>query len=163
MMLPASADASAGGSPPSASPFYTYGSLYMRILVIDDDPSIGAAIQALLSRQACEVTHVETGRRGVREFEQSVFDAVIVDIFMPDMDGIETIQIFHQLRPAVPIVAMSGFRFRDSRGPAPDFLKMASALGASYCLRKPFTPNQLMASVNACIDRSPLEKHDSSS
>ena len=125
----------------------------MRILVIDDDRSVSAAIEASLHRQGCEVVLVENGRLGIRAFETSNFDAVMVDIFMPEMDGLETIRRFRRQAPTVPIIAMSGFRFRDSRGgAAPDFLSIAATLGATYCLRKPFGPEQLMAAVSSHLE-----------
>ena len=126
----------------------------MHILVIDDDVSVGTAIQALLSRENCEVTFVQDGALGVQAFGKSRFDAVIVDIFMPRLDGFEIIEVFRQQDPTVPIIAMSGFRYREANGSAPDFLAMAVKLGATCCLAKPFGPRQLMMAVNACRDNA---------
>src|SRR6185295_7430313 len=93
-----------------------------------------------------------SGRLGIETFERHSFDLVMVDIFMPGMDGIETIKHFRKRAPAVPIIAMTGFRFRDSsKDRAPDFLGMAAKLGAAYCLRKPFGPQQLNTAINACF------------
>ncbi len=123
-----------------------------RILVIDDDKSVCIAIETLLRHQGCTAVVAENGHLGVETFERSDFDVVMIDIFMPELDGLETIKSFRRRAPAVPIVAMSGFRFRNSATPAPDFLGMAAELGASYCLRKPFGPQQLMAAIQACLD-----------
>jgi len=123
-----------------------------RVLVIDDDKSVCAAIEALLRHQDCVAILAESGSAGARTFEDSQFDLVMVDIFMPGMDGLETIKGFRERAPTVPIVAMSGFRFRNScTAPAPDFLGMAIKLGATYCLQKPFGPQQLMAAITACL------------
>ena len=119
-----------------------------RVLVIDDDRSTGAAIQIMLARQGCDTVFVADAHAGVRAFELSEFDLVMVDIFMPGMNGLETIAGFRQRAPKVPIVAMSGFRFRESMGPGLDYLGMAANLGAT-CLRKPFVPRQLMAAINS--------------
>lgn len=124
----------------------------MRVLVIDDDRSVGSAIESLLSRRGHEVVVVENGRVGTNAFETSNFELVMVDIFMPEMDGLETIQHFRHRNPKVPIIAMSGFRFCEARSAAPNFLRMATELGATYGLPKPFDLQQLMASVNACLD-----------
>jgi CheY-like chemotaxis protein len=97
----------------------------------------------------------DTGQLGVQAFESASFDAVMVDIFMPGMDGLETIKGFRERAPMVPIVAMSGFKFRDSLAPAPDFLAMAAKLGATYCLRKPFGVQQLMSAIKACFGGAP--------
>jgi CheY-like chemotaxis protein len=126
-----------------------------RILVIDDDNAVCVAIQTLLGQQGCEAVLAESGQLGVQVFESAHFDAVIVDIFMPGMDGLETIKGFRNRAPAVPIVAMSGFKFRDSFAPAPDFLAMASKLGATCCLQKPFGVQQLMSAVKACFGGAP--------
>lgn len=130
-----------------------------RILVIDDDNSVRLAIKTLLRHQGCEAVLAESGHAGAKVFETAVFDAIFVDIFMPGMDGLQTIQGFRERAPTVPIVAMSGFKFRDSLGPAPDFLAMAAKLGATYCLRKPFGPAQLMMAVNACLGESLSRNH----
>jgi CheY-like chemotaxis protein len=121
--------------------------------VIDDDESVRAAIAALLQPD-CEIVLAEDARRGSERFEVEKFDAVMVDIFMPGMNGLETIKDFRKLAPDMPIVAMSGFRFRGSGAPTPDFLKIAAELGATHCLPKPFRPQQLFAAIAACIPSS---------
>jgi CheY-like chemotaxis protein len=76
---------------------------------------------------------------------------MLVDIFMPHMRGFESIRVFHERAPAIPLVAMSGYAFASTASPSPDFLKMSLELGATCCLRKPFTPNTLLAAVNECL------------
>lgn len=124
-----------------------------RILVIDDDKSVRAAIQTLLDYEGYEVVVAESGRSGIEALETAAFDLVLVDIFMPGMDGLETIKMFHQRNARVPIIAMSGFMFRDSSAPAPDFLTMATKLGAAHSLHKPFRPQELLRAVEACLAR----------
>jgi CheY-like chemotaxis protein len=70
---------------------------------------------------------------------------------MPHMRGFESIRIFHEHAPAIPLVAMSGYAFANLNSPAPDFLRMALELGASRCLRKPFTPLALLTVINECV------------
>jgi len=70
----------------------------------------------------------------------------MVDIFMPHMRGFESIRIFHERAPAIPLIAMSGYAFANLDSPAPDFLRMALERGAARCLRKPFTPMALRLS-----------------
>jgi CheY-like chemotaxis protein len=76
---------------------------------------------------------------------------MLVDIFMPHMRGFESIRIFHERAPAVPLIAMSGYAFASSASPSPDFLRMALELGAARCLRKPFTPDTLLTTIRECI------------
>ncbi|MCK1514532.1 response regulator [Bradyrhizobium sp. 190] len=122
-----------------------------RILVVDDDPMVCAAIEIYLDRHGFDVTIADGGEAGLHALEDSCFDLMLVDIFMPHMRGFESIRIFHERAPAVPLVAMSGYAFANLDSPAPDFLRMALELGATRCLRKPFTPGALLAVVNECL------------
>jgi CheY-like chemotaxis protein len=121
------------------------------ILVIDDDPSIRAAVQALLERQGMEVLVADSGAAGISYLEAFTVDVAIVDIIMPGMDGLEIIRACSRRIPRVPVIAMSGGLSLDRHGAAPDFLRMAGRLGARTCLRKPFRPNQVMAAIGTCL------------
>jgi CheY-like chemotaxis protein len=124
-----------------------------RILVVDDDPMVCEAIEVCLQHQGFDVTVANGGEEGIRALETSAFDVLLVDIFMPHMRGFESIRVFHERAPQTPLVAMSGYAFADIEPPSPDFHKMALELGATYCLRKPFTPNVLLAALNECLTR----------
>jgi CheY-like chemotaxis protein len=121
-----------------------------RILVVDDDPMVCMAIEVFLQRHNFEVIVADSGEAGLRALDRGGIDLMIVDVFMPHMRGFESIRIFHERAPAVPLVAMSGYAFADLKAPAPDFLRMALDLGASRCLRKPFTPLTLLTAINEC-------------
>jgi len=97
------------------------------------------------------VTIADGGESGLRALEGNAFDLMIVDIFMPHMRGFESIRIFHERAPAIPLIAMSGYAFANLNTPAPDFLRMALDLGATRCLHKPFTPAALLAVINDCL------------
>ena len=122
-----------------------------RVLIGDDDPMICAAIELYLERHGFDVTVADGGEAGLRALEDAGFDLMLVDIFMPHMRGFESIRIFHERAPTVPLVAMSGYAFANLDSPASDFLRMALELGAARCLRKPFTPGALLAVVNECL------------
>src|SRR5256884_7477998 len=122
-----------------------------RVLIVDDDPMVCAAIEIYLDRHGFEVTIADGGEAGLRALEEGRFDLMIVDIFMPHMRGFESIRIFHERAPALPLIAMSGYAFANLNSPAPDFLRMTLELGASRCLRKPFTPAALQVAINQCL------------
>jgi DNA-binding response OmpR family regulator len=128
---------------------YCTSSVMKRILVIDDDPCLGEAIQTILARHGYEAVLALRAHAGINAFELSEFDAVMVDLFLPGMSGLDTILRIRNLAPKVPIIAMSGFRFQDSMGPGQDFFGMAAQSGATSSVRKPFTPWQLMAAINS--------------
>ena len=124
-----------------------------RVLVVDDDLLVGEAIQTCLQAEGFEVTVADGGEAGLGALEAESFDVMLVDIFMPHMRGFESIRVFHERAPQTPLVAMSGYAFADIEPPSPDFHKMAFELGATYCLRKPFTPNVLVAAINKCLTK----------
>ncbi|AWM10695.1 response regulator [Bradyrhizobium symbiodeficiens] len=121
------------------------------ILVVDDDPMVCMAIEVYLQRNDFWVAIAERGEAGLRALEHQQFDLMIIDIFMPHMRGFESIRIFHERAPVIPLIAMSGYAFADLNSPAPDFLRIALELGAARCLRKPFTPHALLAAINDCL------------
>lgn len=125
-----------------------------RILVVDDDPMVSMAIEVCLQRQGMEVTIADGGEAGMRELASGDFDVMIVDIFMPHMRGFESIRFFHERAPHVPLIAMSGYAFANADAGSPDFLRMTIELGAACCLRKPFTPQALLAAVNGCLSKT---------
>jgi CheY-like chemotaxis protein len=125
-----------------------------RVLVVDDEISVRLAIKSALERDGHSVVLAECGHAGAEATEAFAFDLAIVDIFMPGLNGIETIRIFRQSAPTLPIIVISGYAFREFDGAAPDFFRMAVELGAACCLRKPFKRSELSRAVAAhCAGR----------
>jgi CheY-like chemotaxis protein len=122
-----------------------------RILVVDDDPLVANAIRAWLEDRGFEIITADGGETGLTALDGSAFDLMIIDIFMPHMRGFESIRVFHQHAPTVPLIAISGYVFAEQRIPAPDFLSMALELGAMRCLRKPFAPTALLGAIHSCL------------
>ena len=118
-----------------------------RILVIDDDASVSTAINAILARHQCDTVLASRAHAGIHAFQLSGFDVVMVDLFMPGMNGLDTIKRIRS-ESAVPIIAMSGFRLRNSLDSDQDFFGMAIRHGATTSLRKPFSPPQLVAAID---------------
>jgi CheY-like chemotaxis protein len=121
-----------------------------RILVIDDQTAVRSAIQAMLEYEGHTVVAAECGHNAVSAIEAFAFDLVMVDIIMPGLDGLDTIKILRANAPTVPIIAMSGYSFRGGSSDL-DFFSMASELGASCCLQKPFRPRELMDAIERCL------------
>ena len=132
-----------------------------RILVVDDDPAVCAAIRACLEIRNFEVVTANGGEDGLLALQTSTFDLIIVDIFMPHMDGFESIRTFRAHAPLLPLIAISGYMFAQRRTVAPDFLQMALELGATRCLRKPFTPSTLLAVIDICLGEVAVRQNES--
>lgn len=121
-----------------------------KILIIDDDGAVLATIRLLLERAGHSVVVASDGRNGFAIFESGDFDLLFLDIFMPGMDGFETMRLIHQQQPRTPIIVISGNPI--SSGSGADFLTMATRLGAVSSLQKPFKPAALLAAVAGCLE-----------
>jgi CheY-like chemotaxis protein len=124
------------------------------ILVIDDDHAVLATIRLLLERHSHDVVVTDDGRKGLDLFRTGTFDLLIVDIFMPAMDGIETMNLVHRYRPEVPVIVISGHEVRSASKSAPNFLHMATKLGAVSSIQKPFRPGDFLSVVDGCLSDS---------
>jgi CheY-like chemotaxis protein len=112
------------------------------------------AVEVCLRRQGFEVTVADGGEAGMSALDSSAFDVMLVDVFMPHMRGFESIRVFHERAPTIPLLAISGYAFANYETSSPDFLRMTLQLGATRCLRKPFTPDALLAAIDSCLARS---------
>jgi CheY-like chemotaxis protein len=123
-----------------------------RILVVDDDAAVQLTVRLLLERAGHSVVTADDGRKGLAAFRNEDFDLLFLDIFMPGMDGFETMRLVRQHRPQVPIIVISGRPISPEGDAAPDFLTMATKLGAISSLQKPFRPADLLAAVAGCLE-----------
>lgn len=121
------------------------------ILVIDDDPAVRMTIRLVLEREGHTVKLATDGIAGMKAIKAGDIDLLIVDIFMPGMDGIETIREVRQHQPALPAIVISGTSLDGPGQQAPDFLAMAVKLGAVRSLQKPFKPRDIIAAVDQCL------------
>ena len=122
-----------------------------RVLIIDDDEAVRKSTIIVLEARGYEVVAVENGQSGVQAVKAGPFDAVIVDIFMPGMDGFATTRAIHRHSPTTPIIAVSGFMFSGRCPTMPDFYPMATEAGAVATLYKPLRPNELVQALSEAI------------
>lgn len=120
-----------------------------KILVVDDDAQMRQMIVQMLEREGYAVSNASNGREALTRYRQSRADLVILDILMPEMDGIETTMELKREFPQVRILAVSGGR----RALSPQFnLDSASVLGVNATLAKPFTREQLLRTVKTVLE-----------
>ncbi len=120
-----------------------------RILVIDDDAAVLATVRRILERAGHEVRSAGDGAAGMRLFEESPADLVVTDLYMPEKEGIETIQELRELYPDVRILAVSG----GGVGGAGGSLEDARLFGADETLEKPFSADALRKAVERVLAR----------
>src|ERR1700687_1189167 len=102
-----------------------------RILVVDDDKSVLDAMRVLLELDGHEVVAASSGRDAIQAISSSSFDVALVDIFVRAAGGLETTKALNQHASDVPVIAVSGFLFRDPSAPVLDLPAISPALGAA--------------------------------
>lgn len=118
-----------------------------RLLVTDDDPAIVGLVRATLEPEGFEIVEAATGAQAIRLMEKDEFDLVILDIMMPEMDGLEACRRIRQ-NSDVPIIFLSA---KDEEADK----VVGFTLGGDDYVTKPFKPRELVARVKARLRRSP--------
>ncbi len=118
-----------------------------RVLVIDDEEAVRKLIRKALPASLCKVTDAPEARSALDLHAKKPFDLIILDVFMPGMDGLEAIQEVRASGDTVPILVISGGR----PGSNVDGLFLADTLGATRTLPKPFEVKQLVAIVKELL------------
>jgi DNA-binding NtrC family response regulator len=116
-----------------------------RVLVVDDDKSIRILYSRVLSSGGFEVQTAENGREAINLLSGFRPDLIILDLVMPEQEGIETLLQLHSKHPEIPVVAISG-----ALG-ANEYLHVADLLGACETLPKPIKPEQLLKTVKSVL------------
>jgi CheY-like chemotaxis protein len=118
------------------------------IMVIDDDDQVRKLGRSSLEEAGYRFVSAASGRHGLRILEHQEVELMLVNIFMPDMDGIALIQGLRQTRPDTKIIAITA-----GKG-LKDFLDTAKQLGADDTLQKPFTRQELLDVVASHLGQS---------
>lgn len=121
-----------------------------RILIIDDDCEMRSMLCELLKREGYGVLSSQNGNEAMAECQSRDFDLAIVDIFMPEKDGIETIQEIRERFPDIKIIAISG---DGNNQITSHYLEIALCCGANHTLTKPFRRKDILSTVHACLNR----------
>ncbi len=114
------------------------------ILIIDDDPGMREALEQNLESAGHKTLQAADGRQALQVMRHTAPDLILLDLLMPEMDGIELLQSL-QGKPRPKIIAMSG---------APEgwnVLHVAQKMGATRTLAKPFTPTDVLRAVETVL------------
>jgi DNA-binding NarL/FixJ family response regulator len=123
-----------------------------RILIIDDDPLVRFAVRRALAHagaggEAHEVAEADGAEAGMHAVRNGAFDLALVDLVMPDRNGLELLPEIHAMRPATRLIAISG----GTRADNGSLLDAATRLGVTGVLRKPFTARELRGVVDGAL------------
>jgi two-component system response regulator HydG len=120
------------------------------ILVIDDDKAMRDACFQILSRQGYRVELAASARQGLILLERLSFDAILLDLVMPDMDGLEALKKIRALDPDIEVIIITGYGTIQS---AVESIKA----GAFHFLSKPFVPDDLRNLVGRALEKRRLD------
>lgn len=118
----------------------------MNVLVVEDDALLAAGLQSALIRADYTVTHVVEGRMALASLDTYDIDLVILDLGLPDMDGLEVLQSLRTRKLSVPVLVLTARDGIDQQVAALD-------AGADDYMEKPFDLRELQARVRALLRR----------
>ncbi len=124
-----------------------------RILVVDNDPHVVRLCTKTLAREGYQVQGVGGGREALALLESEHFDLLLLDIMMPDLDGLTVLRQARQLDPETTAVIITGY------GSLENTIKALRA-GARGLVPKPFAPNDLLTTVSDALKRKRLEQEN---
>lgn len=116
------------------------------ILLVDDDPSLREVVRYALTREGFSVREAENGLEALERFAAAPVDLVVLDVLMPELDGIEVCKRI-RAESSVPIVFLS------SRGEELDRV-LGLELGGDDYITKPFSPRELVSRIKAVLRRT---------
>ncbi|OPY03754.1 MAG: Transcriptional activator protein CopR [Syntrophorhabdus sp. PtaB.Bin047] len=119
----------------------------VRILLVEDDEKIASFIIKGMKAAGCAVDHVADGREGLTLATAEPYDAAIVDIMLPGLDGLSVVGEMRKSKVATPVIILS------ARGSVEDRVKGLQT-GADDYLTKPFAFTELLARVQALVRRA---------
>ena len=119
----------------------------MRILLVEDDPATAQAVSAMLKKSDWVVDTADMGEDGLDLGKVYEYDLIIVDLMLPDMDGMDVIRQLRNSRVETPVLILSGLT-------QPEKKVQGFGLGADDYLTKPFNRDELLARVQAIVRRS---------
>jgi DNA-binding NtrC family response regulator len=118
----------------------------MRILVIDDEAVVLESCRKILSSEGFEVVLVSTVEDALMALDKDDFSVVLIDIKMPERDGLSLMEELKERAERIPMVVMSGYHTAET-------VEEATSRGAVAFIPKPFTPDELLSAVRGAVGK----------
>ncbi|MGD8320833.1 MAG: response regulator, partial [Gemmatimonadota bacterium] len=119
----------------------------MDILIVDDEGNIRRMLRALLESEGYSVREAGTAEEGLMEAERAPPEAILLDLMLPGMSGLEALPRLAESVPGVPVVMMSG------RATLSDAVE-ATRRGAFHFIEKPLTPETVLVTIRGALEIS---------
>jgi DNA-binding NtrC family response regulator len=123
----------------------------MNILVVDDDAIVIKSCKRILEAEGFEVSTVPGADKALEALRNSDFDILLIDVKMPERDGMYLMREIKKNWPEIPTIVMSGY-------PTPETITEVLRLGATLFIPKPFRPDELIKSVRQVLKKVPAKK-----
>ena len=114
----------------------------MKVLIVDDDTIVLESCKRILELEGIEVTLTSSAHEALELLAGKSYDAMLVDVIMPEYDGIYLMGSVRKQWPDMPVIVMSGY-------PTPEVMARGRHAGAFYFRAKPFDPDELLDAVHA--------------
>jgi len=124
----------------------------MRVLLVEDDPTTQATVKLMLETAGMVVDATDLGEDGLEIGKLYEYDIIILDLMLPDMDGLEVLRRLRDSRVQTPVLILSGLTESEMK-------VKGLGIGADDYLTKPFDKSELMARVQAIVRRSAGHAH----
>lgn len=111
------------------------------VLIVDDDPRILAMLAEFLGVEGFQVETALSGVSALLLARSGRFDVILMDIMMPGLNGVETLQTIKSLTPDTPVIMITAYEGHE-------LADQARELGAAAVLRKPFGFDELLAAIH---------------
>jgi DNA-binding NtrC family response regulator len=121
------------------------------ILLVDDDEKMKTIVADVLRHEGFSMLTAMNGQDAVSAFRENTVDIVLLDLGLPDVDGIELLRQFLVLKPHVPVIIISGFATIDRA-------VQATKLGAFDFMEKPLDPKRVLVTLKNALERGRLER-----
>ncbi len=122
-----------------------------KILLVEDDSRVASFVEKGLREKLFQVKHVEKGYEAIEECMHQEYDAIILDIMLPDLDGFDVCRTIRRREINVPVIMLSALN-------TPEEKIQGLEAGADDYLGKPFNFLELIARINAQLRRKSFEK-----
>ena len=127
--------------------------MFPSILIVDDEPSILQSLSGLLSDEGFEVATASNGYEALKIIDSGSPDLVLLDIWMPGIDGIETLKAIKKDNPLIQVVIITG------HGTIESAVK-ATKLGAFDFIEKPLSIDKVIVAINNSLNFRRLEEEN---
>ncbi|MBU0700382.1 response regulator [bacterium] len=118
-----------------------------KILIVDDERDLAEILGAILKLEGHQIVSVSDGYQAIEEIKNTNYDLIMMDIRLPEMNGVETFIKIKKINPTVKVVMMTGFAVED-------LIEEALDQGAYACIHKPFDLKKVIELIQKVINEN---------